>query len=250
MSSSIKGVVEFWNTNMGFGFIVSEDNKRIFAHQTALGESMELHAGHIVWFHVAQHDRGLMAKDISFKPHEIPSFNTFKLANTITPKFFVSISDCTHELIQHLKTNPKDIYQIHPKTFEELVAAIFRNEGFQTELIGSWNQADGGVDVIAVRKIVDGVTLRTAIQCKRYKPERRISADPIRSLAGVLDRFKAHTGVVASTSYFTKSAQEETESHLWRIGLRDFNSIVNSLKALDFDASFGATNESKSEQID
>ncbi len=207
MTQNSVGVVEFWNIQKGFGYIVAEDENRFFTHHTALNESIEsLHAGDRVWFYIQEGERGPKAVNVSLTPDYIPSINTFEIANFDAPELVVAVSDCTKELVQHLKANPMDLYQIHPKTFEELVAAIFKNEGFQTELIGSWNQADGGVDVIAVRKLVDGVILRTAIQCKRYKPERRISADPIRSLAGVLDRFRAHAGVVASTSYFTKLA--------------------------------------------
>lgn len=215
-TQNYEGVVEFWNNQKGFGYIVSEDGNRFFAHQTGLSVSAEsLHAGKSVWFYIEKGDRGPKAVNVSFRPDYIPSIDTsFKVTNSDSPDLVIAVSDCTRELIQHLKAYPNDLYQIPPKTFEEIIATIFRNEGFETELIGSWNQADGGVDVIAVRKVVDGIALRTAIQCKRYKPERRISADPIRSLAGVLDRFHAHVGVVATTSYFTESAQEETESHL------------------------------------
>ena len=236
-TQNCKGVVEFWNDKKGLGFIVSEVGNRFFAHKTGLTISAEpLHAGKSVLFDIERDDRGAKAINVSFRPDYIPSDTLFKIDNPGSLDLVIAVSDCTGELIQHLKANPNDLYQIHPKTFEEMVAAIFRNEGFETDLIGSWNQADGGVDVIAVKKVVDGIALRTAIQCKRYKSNRRISADPIRSLAGVLDRFHAHVGVVATTSYFTDSAQKETESHLWRIGLRDFNSIVKSLKELDFEA--------------
>ena len=99
--------------------------------------------------------------------------------------------------------------------------------------LSSWNQADGGVDIIAIRKLDTQYPIRFAIQCKRYSKNRRVSADPIRSLAGVLDRFQAHVGVLATTTYFTRPAREEAKQHLWRINLRDYDNIVASLLKLD-----------------
>jgi cold shock CspA family protein len=144
-----------------------------------------------------------------------------------------SIQALTDEVIRFLSKKPTDIYQLHAKVFEELVAEIFKSEGFTTELMGSWNQADGGVDIIAVRRDIGGFPVRYAIQCKRYADHRLITADPIRGLAGVLDRFHAHAGVIATTSHFTKPAQEEVEAHFWKINLRDYESIVASLQRLE-----------------
>lgn len=72
--------------------------------------------------------------------------------------------------------------------------------------------------------------IRLAVQCKRFKRERRVSAEPIRSLAGVLDRFRVHAGVIATTSYFTKEAEEEARRYFWRISLRDYDNILHSLQ--------------------
>ena len=129
--------------------------------------------------------------------------------------------------------DPSDLYRLQPAMFEELVAEIFTRDGYATEFIKSWNQADGGVDIIAVRRDVGGCKVRYAIQCKRYAATRRITADPIRALSGVLDRFQAHVGVIATTSYFTKPAKDEVEAHLWKIDLRDYEKIVSALRRLE-----------------
>lgn len=61
----------------------------------------------------------------------------------------------------------------------------------------------------------------------RYARHRRITAEPIRSLSGVLDRFKAY---VATMSHFTEPARDEVEKHFWRIELRDFDSVIAASK--------------------
>jgi len=140
------------------------------------------------------------------------------------------IQVCNLEMLAWLARHPEDLERVHPGTFELIVADIFASEGFEVEAVSSWNQPDGGVDLIAVKRIADNVSIRLAIQCKKIKQERRVSAEPIRSLAGVLDRFRVHAGVVATTSYFTAEAQEEARQYFWRISLRDYDNILRSLR--------------------
>jgi len=230
------GIVTLWRTDKGFGFISGKDGKEYFFHITALAESIssrDIHAGDVVGFQISQGDLGLKADNVELSSETTSACESYEVSDAASPSAHVLVEDFTQELVKHLQAHPTDLYRIHPKTFEELVAAIFRNQGFDTEFIGSWNQADGGVDVIAVRRLDGEIPIRMAIQCKRYGPHRQITADPIRSLAGVLDRFRAHVGVVATTSYFTASARKETDSHLWRIDLKDYEDIVSSLRKFD-----------------
>jgi restriction system protein len=74
-----------------------------------------------------------------------------------------------------------------------------------------------------------------AIQCKRYSRTNKITAEPIRSLSGVLDRYQAHAGVVATTSFFTEPAVMEARSHIWKVGLQDYDDIVAGLMKLKID---------------
>jgi restriction endonuclease Mrr len=69
-----------------------------------------------------------------------------------------------------------------------------------------------------------------AIQCKRYAQGHLISATPIRSLAGVLDRFHAHAGAIVTTSDFTKPAKKEAAAHFWKLNLMNFQGIVEALQ--------------------
>jgi hypothetical protein len=147
-----------------------------------------------------------------------------------SPDYLSAIGLFSPILISRLLQRPEDIFNLHPEAFERLVAALLEDEGFEIEPLGRWNEADGGVDIMAVRYISNGLSIRTAVQCKRYARDRKISAEPIRALAGVLDRFKAHVGVIATTSYFTSAAQKEAGEHFWRINLRDYERLVADMK--------------------
>ena len=141
------------------------------------------------------------------------------LATTTDVVVDAALGCADRELIHHVATHPDSISKLSPERFEELVDAIYRNNGFVTERVGAWNQPDGGVDILAVSKSggVGDVTL--AIQCRTAK--NKVDARVIRELAGVLDGQRAHKGIVATSAKFTSSAREEAEGNLWRVSLQD-----------------------------
>jgi cold shock CspA family protein len=231
-------------SHRGFGFITAEGRKTdLFFHSRELqGIAFdECRVGDVLNFDIVEGEKGPAVVNVQRnggprRQEELQLITSDAPPSTTSTDSveIASIKAITDAVIQHLSKNPDDLYRLHPKMFEELIAEIFMSEGYTTELIGSWNQPDGGVDIVAVRRDVGGFQVRYAIQCKRYAADRRITADPIRALAGVLDRFHAHIGVVATTSYFTTPAREEVEGHLWKINLRDYENIVAALKRWKF----------------
>lgn len=222
-------------TDKGFGFIASESYERdYFFHGKELrGVTFdELRCGDAVSFdfEVSKVGRNALRVGRAGAPVELtPQHELPPKPPAVVVK---ALQACTTELVEHLNKHPDLLRNLHPGTFENLIAEIFRHEGFETERISGWNEADGGVDLIAVRHLSPGLDFRLAIQCKRWAQSRRLSAEPIRTLAGVLDRFRAHAGVVATTGIFSEEAEEEKTSYLWRISLRDYNDILASLKRL------------------
>lgn len=196
--------------------------------------------GDVVHFDIVKSEEGFRAVDVMrngglHRQSEMQIITQDALTssgsvNTSTIESFKAVTDT---VVERLLRNPGDLYRLHPKIFEELIAEIFKSEGYITEPIQSWNQPDGGVGLIAVRRDIGGFQVRYAVQCKRYAADRKITAEPIRALAGVLDRFQAHIGVIATTSFFTKPAREEANAYLWKISLRDFEDIVAAFKKLE-----------------
>ncbi len=60
----MEGTVKFFDAGKGFGFIVAEDGKEIFVHQTALEEGVRLQENDRVSFDVEQGDRGPKAVNV------------------------------------------------------------------------------------------------------------------------------------------------------------------------------------------
>ncbi|MBI2547952.1 cold shock domain-containing protein [Candidatus Woesearchaeota archaeon] len=61
----MKGKVKFFNTTKGFGFIIGEDSKDYFVHQTGLKEGTSITENDNVTFEVEQGDRGLKAVKVT-----------------------------------------------------------------------------------------------------------------------------------------------------------------------------------------
>jgi hypothetical protein len=140
------------------------------------------------------------------------------------------ILQCDQELIEYCTQNAEVIDSLSGRQFESLMVSVYKNLGFEVEPVGRWNQADGGVDIIAVSYTDAGTPIKLAIQCKTSK--NRIQAKPIRELAGVLDTFQAHQGIVATTSKFTGPARQETEGHIWRMALQDRDDILRKMMSI------------------
>lgn len=145
------------------------------------------------------------------------------------------ISNCVQaanrELMAWLRKHPEDLLRVHPGTFELIIAEIFRDQGYDVEVIGSWNESDGGIDVIAIRRDTTVGEFRVGIQCKRYVKTRVVSADRVWALNSRLDKFHLHKGVIATTARFEKSVLMDLETHLWRIDLRDYSRLKEDLEA-------------------
>ena len=64
-------------------------------------------------------------------------------------KFHKDTPDEEKEIIEYFKKHPRQMYNMAPRAFEELIAAIFRNQGFETTLTPE--SKDGGFDIIAIK---------------------------------------------------------------------------------------------------
>jgi restriction system protein len=135
------------------------------------------------------------------------------------------------EVLAYFARHPEELHSITPRKFEELVASIFRHDGFDVELTPeSW---DGGYDILAVRRQSLTGTDRLLVECKRYSPQRRVTLSVVRSLIGVVELTTATKGVVVTTSGFTWPARKLGAQRESRIVLHDFALLKQWLLAFD-----------------
>ncbi len=126
----------------------------------------------------------------------------------------------------YFKNNPEKLYEMSPRKFEELVASIIKDMGFDVELTQATR--DGGRDIIAYIKT--GIcSYLTHIECKRYAPDNKVSVDIIRSVAGVHHMRNANKSIIVTTGFFTKDARSEAKLIENSLDLKDYNDLKDML---------------------
>lgn len=145
-----------------------------------------------------------------------------------SPFLRVSLEDINEELIAYLAAHPEKMRELSPRKFEELVADLFRNQGFEVMLTP--RSRDGGMDVIAVQRSGIG-TVMIIVECKRYAATNKVGVEIVRGLYGVVEQHRATQGIVATTSYFTRGAQEFRDSVPFRLGFADFRQLSQQMNA-------------------
>ena len=127
----------------------------------------------------------------------------------------------------YFKQNPEKIYDLSPRKFEELVADILKDMGFDVELTKATR--DGGRDIIAhVHNSV--CSYLTHIECKKYAPDNKIGVGIIREVMGVHQIRQATKSIIVTTSFFSKDAVQEAEMVGNHLDLKDFNDLKNWLQ--------------------
>jgi len=60
----MKGKIKYFNESKGFGFIIAEDGKEVFVHQSALSDGTTLNENDEVTFDVEEGERGPKASNV------------------------------------------------------------------------------------------------------------------------------------------------------------------------------------------
>ena len=139
----------------------------------------------------------------------------------------IIVTDISDEVKKFFKKYPQKLYDINPRKFEELIASILEDLGFNVELTKATR--DGGRDIIAnIKNTV--VNFLAYVECKRYAPDNKIDVGIIRQVSGVHYLRKPSKSIIVTTSFFTKDAQEEAKLIENQLELKDFNHIKDWLE--------------------
>jgi hypothetical protein len=141
----------------------------------------------------------------------------------VSPRIRLDLEEINDEIIRQLAARPHLMYELQPRKFEELVAELFRDMGYDVVLTPA--SGDGGRDIKAFRKDACG-TLLTLIECKRFSRKYPVGVALVRSLYGVLERERASHALVATTSRFTKGARAFQQDVRFRLSLADYDQLA------------------------
>ncbi|HET7831649.1 MAG TPA: restriction endonuclease [Gallionella sp.] len=168
-----------------------------------------------------------LRKTHSSKPENINNVTLLYEQKVVGPQCIALLEDVNEELLRMISRSPDLVYKLAPRKFEELIARLFADRGYEVSLTKATR--DGGYDLLA--KWSDGMATSVVFaECKRYEKNIKVGVDVVRGLYGVTEMHGANQGLVITSSYFTKDAIEEQLRIGNRIGLRDFNNLVDWLK--------------------
>lgn len=133
------------------------------------------------------------------------------------------------QLVQHLARNSLDIYKVGWKAFQDLVATLLTELGYDVERRPYTH--DEGVDMWALQKSSLGETLY-AIDAKKQRPDRPVGPVPVRAIHGVVDMKKATVGMIVTTSRFSPAAKDLESEFRFRLSLKDFDDVCAWIAAV------------------
>lgn len=130
-------------------------------------------------------------------------------------------------LLEYLAHHPEAVHQLTPRGFEELVAKVFDDLGYEVTLTPqTW---DGGGDIYAVKRDDLGTLLFVA-ECKKYAPDRPVGVGHVRSLYGVKNVVNASAAILVTTSFFTEPAKAFQQSRRYELSLKDYDTVKGWLR--------------------
>lgn len=134
-------------------------------------------------------------------------------------------------MLGRLTKNPHDLYQLTPRAFEELIAHLFEQFGYDVTLTPKTR--DGGFDISATRRAETDI--RLLIECKRYTPPHKVGRPTVQQLYGVLQDRDQHAtkGIITTTTGFTNEAMAFLRNNHFRIEGRDYHGIIDWLKRIN-----------------
>lgn len=133
------------------------------------------------------------------------------------------IISANERMIQALKNHPKDIFRLSPRRYEELIAELLDDMGYEVTLTKATR--DGGKDILASMKTECGDFL-CLVEAKRYRQDRKIGVSLVRELYGTLCDFNATSGMLVTTSSYSPDAQAFQRNHQYQLSLRDYTDVA------------------------
>ncbi len=195
-------------------FVISE-----FLRNSALGGEAESLRGQDVVATI--HDR------IGMESQEAPLLEPDPLPEEPPQELVVAAQTISRELIKYLANNPDAMYELRPRQFEELIAEILAQYGWEIDLTPATH--DGGYDLFAIQKSNAGVRTSWIVECKKYRRDRKVGVDVVRALYGVRNTsMPAGMIMLATTSDFSRDVRAMKESR-YDLELRDQKDILSWL---------------------
>lgn len=140
--------------------------------------------------------------------------------------YLCSLVSRTEQNLYDIANHPDSIYDLSSADFEDLVAEVFRRNGF--EVVVTPRTRDGGKDIIASYNM-SGIPCMLIIECKRYAEGRKVGVGVIRQIHGTQQAEHYGKAVVVTTSSFSRDAMRFANDIKDMVVLIDRNTLMEML---------------------
>lgn len=135
----------------------------------------------------------------------------------------IQVSEINAELIAWLEKHPDKMRELPSRKFEELVAELFRDQGYEVQLTPQTR--DGGVDMFITIPQRFG-SLLGIVECKCHAAENKIGVAIVeRFIHTIREKVKANIGIIATTTTFSQPAIKEAAIYKHQLRLCDFGKL-------------------------
>ena len=135
-------------------------------------------------------------------------------------------------IIDLIQRDPAVIYQLDWRKWEEMIAAAYKQQGFDVVLTPRSN--DRGRDIIASSKGIG--CIRYFDQVKAFGPGHLVTADDVRAMIGVLDiEGNVSKGVITTTSDFAPGVTADPNIQRfmpYRLELKPREALLDWLRSI------------------
>ncbi len=122
------------------------------------------------------------------------------------------------------------IGKMDPYDFQNIVAAIIESTGWHVQYIASRGESDKGVDIVATRDTLGAQQPRLCVQVKHYcNSGRKVTSEDVSKLRGSIVQ-QTSTGMVVTSSGFTRDARENARGQSPNIELVDLDKLLDILE--------------------
>lgn len=139
---------------------------------------------------------------------------------THVPK--IRVVPATQQILELLRKDIKQIFNLTADQFEMLVCDRLYEMGFAVERVGSVYARDGGVDIVACSRDRSAFPFIIGVQAKHHKhPKYKTGPSPVKELQTVIDTQPFNAGLLVTNTTFTPHAHWFAEKRHNLIRLRD-----------------------------
>ena len=147
-----------------------------------------------------------------------------KIITPKTPKIITDVKVINSKLIHKINENPKLIYSLTSRQFEEFVAELFEKDGYNVSLTQQTH--DGGKDLFIVENKRLGKFVYY-VECKKYAADNPVGVRLVRELYGTVSADRATAGVLVTSSYFSEEAKQFTEQVKTQMSLLEYADLTS-----------------------